>query len=1038
MKKRIAFIAILAMLLLPTAIAAVFVPPASASNSTLVYLDVSTATPQVGEEFYVNIMVSDVQNLWAWQAGIEWDPNALEYVSYAWGELSTLAGQTSIVGNVPQGDQGNGRIYPPAAETLLRGISPVSATTIRVLTVTLKAKNPGTSTISLINVLLKGQDSTSTTAYPGWGDANGDLRIDLKDLIIVFKYWGVASNYPSADSNGDGFLDVSDLAIASSNFGEMWDGVGPTPKTPTLYDIQFAPPQDISVTVIPDTMPPTTAINLQGIQGTSPWFTSDVTVTLKATDPQGTVIETDYSFDGFNWFTYTASFDIMTEGATTVYYYSVDNSGNVEPTKSETVYIDKTTPLITITSPEARDYLQTETLTLDFSASDTVSGLSSSEGALIPDPATIYIDPQYRTAGPNQVFSIDVCIADAIDVVAWQVRLKWDPLILNVVAVTEGDFLRKNGGTTIWPAPSVNLAEGWVFFGCALLQPTEGVSGSGTLATITFISSGEGFGTFEIMTDYPLRTKLLDRYINEIPFVSANGYFSIMQQEVHNIAITSISPSSAYVAAGETVEITVNVVNLGTCDETFDVSVSYDSTLIDTQTAVFLPAGQSIPLTFYWNTAGVEIGTYTIQAQASTVPGESYLLDNSFIDGPVTIVMSVISGQQIDLSTLEPGKYTFIVTAVDNAGNVAVSSVTFNVANTGQGTNVVVPISDVDLILTFDTVTSSGTTEATATNTGPNPPSGFKLGEPPIYYEITTTATYTDTIQIAIAYDEARFTDETNLKLLQWDVNTNAWMDVTTSVDTNNNIIYGRVDHLSLFTIVEPICGSISGVVTDEYTKQPIQGIIISILETGEYTTTNAQGKFSFAMLSPGTYTVEITVSYGYLTHDAVTKFVEVLVGKDVMVDFTLYQAAWSGATVPRGIGYWKNWDNHYTHGAMENLVTYVKSASGLFGDLTVDNLKSYLTITRFSTMTQKGEAQLLASWLNVVSAQLGVDVQVDITSIKGWKTVINDADGILSVRDLLSQIDKYYLYDTALTKEEWEIVKNILDALNNGRLFIP
>jgi len=219
--------------------------------------------------------------------------------------------------------------------------------------------------------------------------------------------------------------------------------------------------------------------------------------------------------------------------------------------------------------------------------------------------------------------------------------------------------------------------------------------------------------------------------------------------------------------------------------------------------------------------------------------------------------------------------------------------------------------------------------------------------------------------------------------------------------------------------------------------KLPIQGVTISIFEFGYYATTDEQGKFSFPMLPPGTYIVEMTVSYGYLTHDAVTKFIDVLPGQDTAVSFTLYHASWSGAAVPRTIGYWKNWENHYPRGVMETLVTNVKASSGLFVDLTADNLKSYLTLTRFSTMKQKGEAQLLVSWMNVISAQLGVDVQVDITSIIGWQMVINDEDGILSVSDLLKQIDNYYLSNATLTKEQWETIKNILDALNNGRLFI-
>ena len=120
----------------------------------------------------------------------------------------------------------------------------------------------------------------------------------------------------------------------------------------------------------------------------------------------------------------------------------------------------------------------------------------------------------------------------------------------------------------------------------------------------------------------------------------------------------------------------------------------------------------------------------------------------------------------------------------------------------------------------------------------------------------------------------------------------------------------------------------------------------------------------------------------------------------------------------------------------MQVFIDNVKSASGLFSDLTLENIHTYFMITRISTLEEKGRAQLLASWLNVVSAQLGVDIQVDLSSIRGWETVIAD-DGTLTVFDLLTQIDDYYIADATLTKEQWEVIKNILDALNNRRLFV-
>lgn len=70
--------------------------------------------------------------------------------------------------------------------------------------------------------------------------------------------------------------------------------------------------------VIPniDGVPPITNIMLDGTLGQNNWYTSNVQVTISATDNEGGsgVAKTEYSFDGINWTLYTESFTINTEG----------------------------------------------------------------------------------------------------------------------------------------------------------------------------------------------------------------------------------------------------------------------------------------------------------------------------------------------------------------------------------------------------------------------------------------------------------------------------------------------------------------------------------------------------------------------------------------------------------------------------------------------------------------------------------------------------------------------------------------------------
>jgi len=65
-----------------------------------------------------------------------------------------------------------------------------------------------------------------------------------------------------------------------------------------------------------------------------------------------------------------------------------DNAGNSASLTVSGINIDKTLPIVAITSPEFRDYLHSESITLDFSATDAISGIDSINAALDGAPVT--------------------------------------------------------------------------------------------------------------------------------------------------------------------------------------------------------------------------------------------------------------------------------------------------------------------------------------------------------------------------------------------------------------------------------------------------------------------------------------------------------------------------------------------------------------------------------------------------------------------------------------------------------------------------
>jgi len=107
---------------------------------------------------------------------------------------------------------------------------------------------------------------------------------------------------------------------------------------------------------------------------------------------------------------------------------------------------------------------------------------------------------------------------------------------------------------------------------------------------------------------------------------------------VHDVAIVSVSPSITEVQAGQQVNIIVVVRNDGTATETFNVTVYYNNTQLETQSVANLAPGAETTLTFAWDTADLAEGTiYTIRAETGEILGEADTTDNNLSGGSVRI-----------------------------------------------------------------------------------------------------------------------------------------------------------------------------------------------------------------------------------------------------------------------------------------------------------------------------------------------------------------------------------------------------------------
>jgi hypothetical protein len=174
------------------------------------------------------------------------------------------------------------------------------------------SSSPSKQTLSLVTI---GPDSGNNyRAYYGWASPSSNL--------------GQATISVSGSQSGTGAKFTSYFYINVE-----------AASTPT-------PPPPVSATPTADNTPPVTAVSFDGqMGGSSGAYSSDVVVTLSAADNGGSgIARTEYSLGSSSWTPYTGPFTINNDGRTTIFYRSVDNSGNIEATNTAMVNIVRPTP----------------------------------------------------------------------------------------------------------------------------------------------------------------------------------------------------------------------------------------------------------------------------------------------------------------------------------------------------------------------------------------------------------------------------------------------------------------------------------------------------------------------------------------------------------------------------------------------------------------------------------------------------------------------------------------------------------------------
>lgn len=127
----------------------------------------------------------------------------------------------------------------------------------------------------------------------------------------------------------------------------------------------------------------------------------------------------------------------------------------------------------------------------------------------------VYVNPELSEVNIGEEFTVNIDIETTEDVFAVEFSLYFDPSIIKVEKIIEGDFLNE-GGAPIYNVSTINNVSGKIEFACTRFNTKSGVTGSGTLSVIKFIGEGAGSSAIHLQ-----KVVVVDSNINELT-VSAN------------------------------------------------------------------------------------------------------------------------------------------------------------------------------------------------------------------------------------------------------------------------------------------------------------------------------------------------------------------------------------------------------------------------------------------------------------------------------------------------------------------------------------
>jgi len=241
------------------------------------------------------------------------------------------------------------------------------------------------------------------------------------------------------------------------------------------------------------------------------------------------------------------------------------------------------------------------------------------------DPPEI-IDP---TMLPPATFQINITIEDVENLYGYMFNLTYNADILTCLMVKINVVLNQTSFNT---KVLIDDEYGFVWVKVTYKSPSIPITTYEPVAIVTITFQVDAMGASPLHFE---STNLTDFGGQPISHEVYDGLFMTL---IRDVAVTNVTPLRTQAYQDWLVYINITVRNEGNLTETFNVTLYYDSNIIQTATVTDLAPDEEITLTIPWFTTGVTAcHNYTIRGEAERVPYELDTADNIYTDGTIKI-----------------------------------------------------------------------------------------------------------------------------------------------------------------------------------------------------------------------------------------------------------------------------------------------------------------------------------------------------------------------------------------------------------------